>query len=204
MRRLLLPSSVLLLASSCGSGVSSSGGAAEPGSVPPFPVPGPGISGCVESADLKAYVLSLEGHRKAARDAALAAQGVEREERRGLFADAGAPDRLESTFESGGKRFVVVAQVAPPFEPRVTLAKQGNELHRIDERPRAHPVPVVACGTNTCKPRSATHAPPSPPRTPARAVVVELAPEESLGRALGLSYDFWWADVRYDRQRPCP
>ncbi len=204
MHHLLLPISLLLVASSCGSSVSSSAGAAAPGSVPPFPVPGPGISGCVESADLKAYVLALEGHRQAARGAALAAQGVERDERRGLFAAAGAPDTLESTFEAGGKRFGVVAQIAPPFQPSVSLAKQGNELHRIDERPRAHPVPIVACGTNTCKPRAADRATPSPPKAPARAVVVELAPEESLGRALGLSYDFWWADVRYDRQRPCP
>jgi hypothetical protein len=170
---------------------------------PPVRPPGPGISGCVESPELKGYVQALEAHRRSARSAALGALGVRGEERRGVFAAAGTANALGEIHESAGQRFGVVAHVAPPFEPKALLAKQGSSLHRIDERPRAHPVPVLVCGTPACRVPSRDRT--RPVRSvPARPVLVPLEPGETLGDALLVSYDFWWAQVSYDRKAECP
>ncbi|MEO8182272.1 MAG: hypothetical protein ABI895_25835 [Deltaproteobacteria bacterium] len=37
-----------------------------------------------------------------------------------------------------------------------------------------------------------------------RALGVELGPGEELGAPLRVSYDYWWAQVSYDRRRACP
>jgi hypothetical protein len=163
----------------------------------PVQAPRPGILGCVESRELKEYVLSLDAHRQQARRAALAAFGATRDERRGVFGSSGAAS-LDQSYEAGGQRFAVAAELASHFEPRVSLARQGSVLHRIDERPRAHAVDVLACGLERCTP------PVSGPRVAARPVVIELASGESWGGALRVTYDYWWARVRYDQRETCP
>jgi hypothetical protein len=163
----------------------------------PVPPPRPGITGCVESPSLKAYVQRLDAHRKQARQAALSALGASSEERQGVWAQPGAPKRLGDTFEVGGKRFAVAAQLASELEPRVSLASQAGALRRIEERPRAHAVRIVGCGTQRCSRRS----PPAP--VTVRPLAIELAPGERWGEPLGLSYDFWWADVRHATVEAC-
>jgi len=163
----------------------------------PVPAPRPGILGCVESRELKDYVLALEARRRDARRAALVALGSSAEDRRGAFGVTGAV-ALGDSYEVEGKRFAVVAELAAHFEPRVNLAKQGPVLRRIDERPRAHPVDVLACGLERCA------SPRTGQRVEARPLVVELAPGESWGGSLDLSYDYWWARVRYHRREACP
>ncbi len=204
MQSLVALTAALLLAVSCVSGGVTTPSTSTLGTaVPPVRPPGPGISGCVESRELKEYVQALENRRRAARGTALAALGVRGEERRGVFAPPGAANALGETHTSAGQRFGVVAYVAPPFEPKALLAKQGNSLHRIDERPRAHPVPVLACGTQAC--RAPSQGRTQPVRSvPARPVLVPLEAGETLGNALLVSYDFWWAQVSYDRKAECP
>jgi hypothetical protein len=170
---------------------------ATPGAEPsPVQAPRPGILGCVESRELKAYVLALDAHRREARGSALAALGATLEERRGEFGAAGSA-ALGQSYEAHGQRFAVAAELAPHFEPRTTLAKQGAVLRRIDEQPRAHAVDVLVCGLDRCK-QSA-----SGQRVAARPLVVELAPGESWGGPLELAYDYWWARVRHDHRETC-
>jgi hypothetical protein len=143
-------------------------------------------------------VQALEGRRIAARRAALSAAGASVDERRGVFGDAGA--RVGDTIVASGKRLAVVAELAPHFEPRASLAKRGSVLQRIDERPRAHPVPVLACGVQRCsKPGPSKRV-----RVPVRPLLIELAPTETWDEAaLGLVYDFWWAEVSYAEREAC-
>jgi hypothetical protein len=184
-----------LLVASC-SGPSTPGAASPQMPSAPVPTPGPGISGCVESRELKGFVLALDSHRQASRQAALAGLGASPAERRGVFAEPGEK-RLGDTYESGGKRYGVIAHMAPHFEPVVAVAQVGSRLRRIDERPSAHPVPIIACGVNACPAaRGASVA--------ARPVAIELAEGEELGDALAVSYEFWFARVSYDRRRECP
>lgn len=159
------------------------------------PLPHPGILGCVESRELKDFVLALEAQREQARRAALAALGAAPDDRRGVFGTAGA---LDQSYEADGKRFAVAAELAPNSEPRAALAKLGPVLHRIDERPRAHAVDVLVCGLERCA------APGTAARVAVRPLLVELAPGESWGGSLELAYDYWWARVRYDRHEACP
>jgi hypothetical protein len=163
----------------------------------PVPPPRPGILGCVESRELKDYVLALDAQRDQARRAALVALGATRDDRRGVFGAVGAA-ALDQSYEAHGKRFAVAAELAPHFEPRAALAKQGPVLRRIAERPRAHAVDVLVCGVERCA------SPGARPRVAVRPLVVELAPGESWGGALELAYDYWWARVRYDRHQACP
>lgn len=162
----------------------------------PVPPPRPGILGCVESRELKDYVLALDAQRDEARRAALAAMGATPESRRGAFGAAGAAT-LDQSYEADGKRFAVAAELAPRFEPRAELARQGHVLRRIDERPRAHAVDVLVCGLERCA------RPGAGQRVAARPLMVELGPGESWGGALELAYDYWWARVRYDRRETC-
>jgi len=188
--------SVLLGACAAASGSASAPNAATPANSP-VPPPRPGILGCVESRELKDYVLALDAQREQARRAALAALGATRDDRRGVFGAAGAA-ALDQSYEAHGKRFAVAAELAPHFEPSATLAKQGPVLRRIDERPRAHAVDVRVCGLERCASPSARQ------RVAARPLLVELAPGESWGGSLELAYDYWWARVRYDRHETCP
>jgi hypothetical protein len=204
VRHLLEVAAALLLTLSCvNRGVTVTSNGALGTAAQPVRPPGPGISGCVESRELKDYVQTLEAHRRAARSTALAALGVRGEERRGVFASAGTAHALGETRTASGQRFGVVAYVAPPLEPRALLAKRGSSLHRIDERARAHPVPVLVCGTQACRAPSQGRTQPVP-SAPARPVLVPLEPGEALGEALQVSYDFWWAQVSYDRKAECP
>jgi hypothetical protein len=200
----LLPGVTFLGVACVGSALACASAASGGVAGAPVAAPHPTVTGCVESRELRAFVEALDAHRQSARRAVLAELGAEPEERRGAFGDAGMAPALDSTLEAGGRRFGVVARYAPHFEPTVSLAKTGNELHRIDERPRAHAVPVLVCGVRRC-PR------PSPPRSAPRGraaeatrpVLIELGPSEGLGAALGVAYDYWWADVSYDRAEPC-
>jgi hypothetical protein len=194
-RHVVIPALASLLLGACAAapGSASAPNAAANGPVPP---PRPGILGCVESRELKAYVLQLEAQREQARDAALAALGATPEDRRGTFGTAGAV-ALDQSYEADGKRFSVAAELAPHFEPRVALAKQVPVLRRIDERPRAHAVDVLVCGLERCP------APGTKQRVAVRPLLVELAPGESWGGSLELAYDYWWARVRYDRHETC-
>ncbi|HTV21651.1 MAG TPA: hypothetical protein VMG12_23340 [Polyangiaceae bacterium] len=163
----------------------------------PVPVPRPGILGCVESRELKEYVLALDAQRREARQTALDALGSTAEIRRGALGEAGAV-ALDQSYEADGQRFAVAAELAPQFEPSVTLAKQGPVLRRIDERARAHAVDVLVCGLERCaRPRAGQ-------RVEARPLVIALAPGETWGGALELGYDYWWARVRYNRREACP
>lgn len=163
----------------------------------PVRAPRPGILGCVESRELRQYVLALDAHRRQARAAALAALGATPEERRGVFrAPVGLA--LGAQEEADGKRYAVAAEIAPHFEPVAQLAKQGPVLRRIDERPRAHAVDVLVCGIERCSRAGAGQ------RVEARPLVIELAHGERWGGSLELSYDYWWARVRYPRRETCP
>lgn len=152
----------------------------------------------MESEELKAFVSSLEERRNAARDAALATLGARREVRRGIFAEP-ASRPLGEVFEQGGQRFAVVAHYTAESEPTVALALQGNAVRRLEERPRAHGVPVRACGVTPC-----SGADGSAPRRAVLPVAVELGPAETLGEVWGVTYDYWWAQVSHARRDPCP
>jgi hypothetical protein len=149
-------------------------------------------------------VLALEAHRKRARREALEALGAIDEERSGRFGPAEEPDRSGSTFEANGRRFAIVEHLARGFEARTTLAKQaaqqGALLRPIAERPRAHPVSVVACGVQRCASKKRGHP---HPRSPVLPLIIELGPNETWGAPLELAYDYWWAKVSYDRAEPC-
>jgi hypothetical protein len=161
------------------------------------PLPEPSITGCVESRELKAYVLGLDAEREAARRAALAALGAAPELRRGTLGDAAAPP-LDETWQVDGKRYAVVGALAPGFVPTAPLAQRGGELFRLDERPRAHAVALTVCGVQRCPRRSAAQ-----PRVAPRPLLIELGAGERFAGALPVAYDYWWADVRYDRAETC-
>ena len=116
-------------------------------------------------------------------------------------ADTGAREPLDTLEEAAGRRRVVAAWLAPEFAPAATLARQGTLLYRLEERPRAHAVDLLVCGVARCPPPPRTGA---PPPSNARPLWVELSPDERWGNALGVSYDYWWARVRYDRSAACP
>jgi hypothetical protein len=182
------------LVSGCARAASSASSPWQP--APPLVVPGPGASGCVESRELKDFVLGLERARSKARAQALAQLGVVERPRQSRFAEQPAVPS-DGTYERDGQRFAVVAQLATSTPPLVPLAQREQLLHRIDERPRAHPIALRVCGVNACPP------PVSPTLPPVRALVVALAAGEQLGPPLPLSYDYWWAQVSYDRARSC-
>jgi hypothetical protein len=162
---------------------------------PPVRVPGPGAAGCVESSALKELVLALESDRRSSRAAALSALGVsERQSSSELAPALGVGQR----YERDGKRFAVVAQLATVSAPLLALGVQGHSVRVLDERPRAHAVPLLVCGVNSCPPSAAPVLP------LVRPLGVELASGEELGAPLRLEYDYWWAQVSYDRRRACP
>jgi hypothetical protein len=156
------------------------------------------VSGCVESRELAAYVRALDAHRVEARTRALAALAARPEQRRGSFAQPGASLMLDQLQTRGERRFAVVGMLALGFEPVADLARQGQVLRRIDERPRAHRAPVLSCSERRC-PR----ARPAGARSPVRPLLVELLPEEQLGEPLRLDYDYWRADVSYASAERC-
>src|SRR6187551_3582421 len=174
----------------------SSGAQSEP---PPVPPPLPGGSGCVESRELKAFVLALEAERQRARTAALSATlaplGAQAREHLSVFEESVQGLHVGQVYESNGQRYAAVAQLATLLPPPVPLVQQGNTLHPLDERPRAHAVPLLVCGGPTCP---ATSGVPLPPR---RWIAVPFAQDWEVGPPLTLSYDFWWAQVSYDRAR---
>ena len=152
----------------------------------------------MESRELKQFVLALESARRRSRAAALAALGVtERQSASELATPAPAP-RVGETYERDGKRFAVVAQLATASPPLLALAVQGRSVHVLDERARAHALPLRVCGVNSCPPSRALALPAVHP------LAVELASGEELGAPLRLEYDYWWAQVSYDRRRACP
>jgi hypothetical protein len=161
--------------------------------------PRPSITGCVESAELKRYVLALDAQRSEARRSALAALGATAEVRAAELASGATTLGLDHTFEAGGKRWVVAAQVAPGFAPEARLASVGNLIHRIEERPRAFATPLLACGVRRCLPSQHTRSAP----LAVRSVLIELQPGERWAGPLVVSYDYWWADVSYDRVETC-
>ena len=168
---------------------------------PPVPAPLPGGSGCVESRELKAFVLALEADRQRARSAALTATltplGAQAVEHPSIFQD-GLPDlHVGQTYEYNGQRYGAIAQLATTAPPRVPLVQRGNTQHPLDERPRPHPVPLLVCGGPACP----SSQPPSLP--PRRWIAVPFAASWELGPPLPLSYDFWWAQVSYDRAHEC-
>lgn len=170
---------------------------------PPPPVPPPitTVTGCVESRELHAYVLALDRQRALARAQAVAALGAHVEERHGRWDEPGAA-ALDGVVDDGAQRWAVVAQRVSDAEPVATLARVGQVLRRIDERPRAHPSAVLSCSEQRCA-AALPAAPTSPARPGVRSLSIELAPGESLGPALELAYDYWWADVRYERSARC-
>jgi hypothetical protein len=165
----------------------------------PVAPPEVGVDACVESQELKAFVSSLEARRGEARDAALAALGARREVRRGTFLEAPAARKLGEVFEQGGKRLVVIAEYPRESQPTVALAVHGHDVRRLEERPRAHAVPVQACGVTPCRqPQQSV-----PPRR-VLPVAVELGAGETLGQVLVVTYDYWWAQVSQAQHAPCP
>jgi hypothetical protein len=165
---------------------------------PPVLPPGPGASGCVESRALKQFVRALELRRKAARAEALALLGSAERQVASEFAGLEPGGTVGQRYEREGKRFAVVAELATLTPPVLALGVQGNQLRALEERPQAHAVPILVCGESSC-PRAER------PRLPAvRTLGVELGPGEELGAPLRVSYDYWWAQVSYDRRRACP
>lgn len=148
-------------------------------------------------------MLALDARRREARESALARVGAHRSSRAGTWGEAGRPLVLDSELVSEGKRQVVVAQVAASggaaSAPEVALVQVGGVLYRIAERPRAHATPLLVCGLQRCGASAPVQASP-----PVRPVLVELQPGERWGGPLALEYDYWWADVRYDRVEACP
>jgi len=168
--------------------------------VSPVPAPGPGASGCVESRELKEFVLALEAQRRSSRAAALSALGVTERRAASEFVEVASGRGVGQTYEREGKRFAVVTQLASASAPLLPLGVQGSRVHPLDERPQAHAVPLLVCGVNSCAGSSGSRTPALPP---VRALAVELAPNEELGAPLRFSYDFWWAQVSYDQRRAC-
>src|SRR5262245_13691726 len=78
----------------------------------PVPPPGPGASGCVESRELKAFVLALDTERRRSRAAALAALGATERQAPSEFASLAPGQGVGQTYEHAGRRFAVVAQLA--------------------------------------------------------------------------------------------
>lgn len=142
-------------------------------------------------------MLALEAERAQARARALARLGVVERPRPSRFIERAAAAGA-GVYESEGQRLAVVAQLATSTPPLVPLAQGAELLRPIDERPRRHPIPVRACGVNACP------APDKPVLPPLRTLAVELEPGEQLGPPLQLSYDYWWAQVSFDRSRSCP
>jgi hypothetical protein len=116
-----------------------------------------------------------------------------------VFASGAHTLALDQTFEAAGRRWVVAAQVASGFAPEARLASVGELVHRIEERPRAFPTPLLACGVRRCPP---SRHPPSAP-LPVRPVLIELQPGERWAGPLVVHYDYRWADVSYDRAEAC-
>jgi len=171
----------------------------------PVPAPRPSITGCVESPELKRYVLALDARRREARESALERVGARRSPRAGTWGEASRSLVLDSELASEGKRQVVVAQlaaerVAAGSAPQVALVQVGGVLYRVAERPRAHATPLLVCGLQRCGGASAA----GQAAPPVRPVLVELQPGERWGGPLAIEYDYWWADVRYDRVEACP
>lgn len=191
------PAPVTGAASTASTASTASMGAASTAAPAP---PRPSITGCVESRELKRYVLALDTRRDEARRAALAALGATVEQRPAVFAGGGTTLALDRTLDSAGRRWVVAAQVAPGFAPEARLARIGDVLYRLEERPRALAAPLLACGVQRCRrPRDgAARAP-----LPIRSVLIELRSGERWGGALAVRYDYWWADVGYDRAEAC-
>ena len=164
--------------------------------------PLPGGLGCVESRELKAFVLALEAERQRARTAALSATlapiNGQAREHRSVFEESVQGLHIGQVYESNGQRYAAVAQLAAPFPPPVPLVQQDNTLRPLEERPRAHPVPLLVCGGPACPSTSAVSLP------PLRWIAVPFAQEWQLGPPLSISYDFWWAQVSYDRAQKCP
>jgi hypothetical protein len=179
----------------CCAGAAAQGSSSQ-SPVAPLAPPGPGAAGCVESPELKRFVLALEGERSKARAQALAQLGVVEQARLSRFVEPPAAPS-EGTSESDGQRWAVVAQLATHTPPLIPLGRRGQVLHRIEERPRAHPIALRVCGGPACLPRV------SPSLPPVRAVAVALGTGEQLGAPLLLSYDYWWAQVSYDRPHRC-
>jgi hypothetical protein len=167
----------------------------------PVPKPHPGIVGCVEPRELKAYVLALEADRKTRREAALKRLGGEWTRRTGEYLPPESRARLGETFESEGRSRAVAAYQARSFPPEAELARVGRTLHRVQERPQPHPVAIVGCGTRAC-PTPAS--PGSTQRSPAGALAIELSPGETWGDPLTLHYDFWSARVTHHYSPDCP
>lgn len=191
---------VALLGGLSGCGAPAAGAPQQPLS-PPAPVASPlaSVTGCVESPELRAYVLALDAHRAEARERALAALGARAEQRSGHLGEPGALAPLDQVLLEGERRFAVVGRVAAGFPPVAALAGAGHVLHRIDERPRAHAVPVLSCGERRCaSPAAEAHAP-----SEVRPLLVELGPGERLGAPLELVYDYWWAAVDYASSERC-
>jgi hypothetical protein len=169
---------------------------APPGPPPPVAAPVPGVPGCIESEVLKAYVLALQAEHRKARAEALKALGAMEEERTARFAEPGEPSALDRIIERDAAQFAVVAQIAGPLPPTASVALLGRSLRRIEERPRAHAVPLLVCGTNACPSAS-------PEQVPVRPLLVQLRRGETFGPALTLSYDFWWPRVTYSQNQGC-
>jgi hypothetical protein len=168
--------------------------------VSPVPAPGPGAAGCVESRELKEFVLALESQRRRSRAAALSVLGLTERQAASEFVAVASGRVVGDTYERAGKRFAVVAQLASASAPLLPLGVQGSSLHPLDERPDAHAVPLLVCGTNSCAGSAGSRAPALPP---VRPLGVELAPGEELGAPLRLSYEYWWAQVSYHHPRVC-
>lgn len=163
---------------------------------PPVAPPTPGLPGCLESEVLKAYVLALQAEHQSARAAALRTLGATEEQRPVRFAEPGEPTLLDQISERDGARSAVVAQIAGALPSTVAVATLGPGVRRIEERPHAHAVSLLVCGTNACPSAS-------PEQAPVRPLLVQLRSGETLGPALTLSYDFWWPRVMYSQNRRC-
>jgi hypothetical protein len=163
---------------------------------PPIAVPALNARGCVEQA--ATYSAALESHQQRVRDQAVSSAGAQWTTRTGFFLDPSTERDLGEQYSVRGRQFAVVGYSSDRSNsPQVRLAQKGNTLHVVTDRARAIPVTVHSCGMNPC-PRG------SGVRVFSRPVAIELKQGESMGPELVLHYDFWWAQLSYEKRRRCP
>jgi len=169
---------------------------------PPIDPPGVGSGLCVESRDLREYVLALDAERAAARERALAAHAARVSQRRAVFLDPepGVAASPGAERQVGGARYLLVGHFTARGEPSAEVALEGDRVRPLDERPRAHPVSLRVCGTGSCP--GETGDAPAAAGDP-RPLWVELAAGERSGPPLLLEYDSFWVRPDYDRPVRC-
>jgi hypothetical protein len=149
--------------------------------------------------DLEAYAIALEGLKSAAMQSELEKLGAVFEEREGFFIDARGDDvEMDRVYEAKGKRFAIMGYGEPyRNNASLKLARIGNVIHRIEDRPHHYPVEVKVCGVAPCpKGRGAMAF--------SKPISIPLKAKEEVGPPLFLHYEMWSPQISYKKHRNCP